>query len=202
MAKERKRSDIAAILDFAGSRKWLTYLGMLLSAVSQLLSFGPYVCIWFVARDLIAVAPNWAAAGDIARYGWWAVGFALASIVLYFAGLMCTHMAAFRTASNMRKQTTEHLMKLPLGYFDTHASGELRRVVDGCASSTETLLAHMLPDVAGSVAMVLGMLVLLAVFDWRLGVACLIAVIVSIAAMMVGPSWKEVSVTSRPSSAK
>ena len=74
MAKERKRSDIAAILDFAGSRKWLTYLGMLLSAVSQLLSFGPYVCIWFVARDLIAVAPNWAAAGDIARYGWWAYG--------------------------------------------------------------------------------------------------------------------------------
>lgn len=190
MAKERKRSDIAAILDFAGSRKWLTYLGMLLSAVSQLLSFGPYVCIWFVARDLIAVAPNWAAAGDIARYGWWAVGFALASIVLYFAGLMCTHMAAFRTASNMRKQTTEHLMKLPLGYFDTHASGELRRVVDGCASSTETLLAHMLPDVAGSVAMVLGMLVLLAVFDWRLGVACLIAVIVSIAAMMAMMSGK------------
>lgn len=190
MAKERKRSDIAAILDFAGSRKWLTYLGMFLSAVSQLLSFGPYVCIWFVARDLIAVAPNWAAAGDIAQYGWWAVGFALAGIVLYFAGLMCTHMAAFRTASNMRKRTTEHLLKLPLGYFDTHASGELRRVVDGCASSTETLLAHMLPDVAGSVAMVLGMLVLLAVFDWRLGLACLVAVVVSIGALMAMMSGK------------
>lgn len=190
MAKERKKSDIAAILDYGGSRKWLTYLGMLLSAVSQLLSFGPYVCIWFVARDLIAVAPNWAAAGSIALYGWWAVGFALAGIVFYFAGLMCTHMAAFRTASNMRKQTAEHLLKLPLGYFDTHASGELRRVVDGCASSTETLLAHMLPDVAGSVAMVLGMLVLLAVFDWRLGLACLVAVVVSIGALMAMMSGK------------
>lgn len=190
MAKERKKSDIAAILDYGGSRKWLTYLGMLLSAVSQLLSFGPYVCIWFVARDLIAVAPNWAAAGSIALYGWWAVGFALAGIVFYFAGLMCTHMAAFRTASNMRKQTAEHLVKLPLGYFDTHASGELRRVVDGCASSTETLLAHMLPDVAGSVAMVLGMLVLLAVFDWRLGLACLVAVVVSIGALMAMMSGK------------
>lgn len=190
MVRERKKSDVAAILDYAGSRKWLTYLGMLLSAASQLLSFGPYVCIWFVARDLIAVAPNWAAAGDIALYGWWAVGFALASIVLYFAGLMCTHMAAFRTASNMRKQTTEHLLKLPLGYFDAHASGELRRVVDGCASSTETLLAHMLPDVAGSVAMVLGMLVLLAVFDWRLGLSCLVAVVVSIGALMAMMSGK------------
>lgn len=190
MAKERKKGNIASILDFAGSRKWLTYVGMALSAVSQLLSFGPYVCIWLVARDLIAVAPNWTAAGDIALYGWWAVGFALASIVLYFVGLMCTHMAAFRTASNMRKRTTEHLMKLPLGYFDTHASGELRRVVDGCASSTETLLAHMLPDVAGSVAMVLGMLVLLAVFDWRLGLACLVAVVISIAALMTMMSGK------------
>lgn len=183
MAKERKKSDLAVLLGFAGSRKWLTYLGMVLSAVSQLLSFGPYVCIWFVARDLIAVAPNWTAAGNIAQYGWWAIGFALASIVVYFLGLMCTHMAAFRTASNMRKQTTQHLLKLPLGYFDAHASGELRRTVDGCAASTETLLAHMLPDVAGSIAMVLGMLVLLAVFDWRLGLACLVAVVVSLAAL-------------------
>ena len=154
-----------------------------LSAVSQLLSFGPYVCIWFVARDLIAAAPNWSEATDIAVYGWWAVGFALASIVVYFAGLMCTHLAAFRCASNIRKATSEHLLKLPLGYFDTHATGELRRIVDGCAASTETLLAHMLPDISGAVAMVAGLLVLLFAFDWRLGAACLISVIISIGAM-------------------
>lgn len=79
------------LLGFAGSCRWLTYLGMVLSAVSQLLSFGPYVCIWFVARDLIAVAPNWTEAGSIAQYGWWAIGFALASIAVYSLGLMCTH---------------------------------------------------------------------------------------------------------------
>lgn len=154
-----------------------------LSAVSQLLSFGPYVCIWFVARDLIAAAPNWSEATDIAVYGWWAVGFALASIVVYFAGLMCTHLAAFRCASNIRKATSEHLLKLPLGYFDTHATGELRRIVDGCAASTETLLAHMLPDISGAVAMVAGLLVLLFAFDWHLGAACLISVVISIGAM-------------------
>lgn len=188
MAKEKKEKKkegggIGELLAYAGNRKFLTYLGMGLSAVSQLLSFGPYVCIWFVARDLIAAAPNWSEATDIAVYGWWAVGFALASIVVYFAGLMCTHLAAFRCASNIRKATSEHLLKLPLGYFDTHATGELRRIVDGCAASTETLLAHMLPDISGAAAMVAGLLVLFFAFDWRLGAACLISVVISIGAM-------------------
>ncbi len=187
---EKKRSDVAQILDFAGDRRGLTYLGCALSAVSQLLGFGPYVCIWLVARDLIAVAPNWQAATGVATYGWWAVGFAFASIVVYFVALMCTHLAAFRTASNMRKQVSEHLLRLPLGYFDTHATGELRRIVDGCTASTETLLAHMLPDVAGSVAMVAGMLALLLAFDWRLGLACLGAVVVSFGALMTMMSGK------------
>lgn len=103
---------------------------------------------------------------------------------------MCTHLAAFRTASNMRKQTTEHLMRLPLGYFDAHATGELRRVIDGCAASTESLLAHVLPDTAGSIAMVIGMLALLFAFDWRLGLACLVPIVISICCLMTMMSGK------------
>ena len=192
MAKGSKKEGggIGELLVYAGDRKFLTYLGMALSALSQLLSFGPYVCIWLVARDLIAVAPNWSEACGIATYGWWAVGFALASIVVYFVGLMCTHLSAFRCASNIRKTTSEHLLKLPLGYFDTHATGELRRIVDGCAASTETLLAHMLPDIAGATAMVAGLLVLLFALDWRLGAACLISVVVSFCAMATMMSGK------------
>ena len=191
MAEEKKKGGgIGELLAYAGDRKCLTYLGMGLSATSQLLSFGPYVCIWFVARDLIAVAPDWDAAVGIATYGWWAVGFALASIVVYFAGFMCTHLAAFRCASNIRKATSDHLLKLPLGYFDAHATGELRRIVDGCAASTETLLAHMLPDISGAVAMVVGLLVLLGAFDWRLGAACLVPVVISFAAMATMMSGK------------
>ena len=188
--KKKEGGGIGELLAYAGNRKFLTYLGMGLSAVSQLLSFGPYVCIWFVARDLIAAAPNWSEATDIAVYGWWAVGFALASIVAYFVGLMCTHLSAFRCASNIRRATSEHLLKLPLGYFDTHATGELRRIVDGCAASTETLLAHMLPDIAGAVAMVVGLLVLLFALDWRLGAACLISVAISFGAMATMMSGK------------
>lgn len=185
MAQEQKKGGLGLrqLLAYAGSRRYLTYLGMALSAVSQLLGFGPYVCIWFAAHDLIEVAPNWQAATHIAAWGWWAVAFAFASIILYFVSLMCTHLAAFRCASNIRKATAEHLFKLPLGYFDIHATGELRRIVDGCAASTETLLAHLLPDISGALAMVAGLLVLLFAFDWRLGAACLLPVVVSLAAM-------------------
>lgn len=176
----RSKGAIGRLLSFAGPRRVLTYIGCVLSAASMLISFGPYICIWLVARDLIAVAPGWSAATGIAIYGWWAFGLSVASILLYFAGLMCTHLAAFRCASNMRKRTTDHLMHASLGYFDTHASGALRRVVDGCAAETEGLLAHKLPDTAGSVAMILGMLALFFVFDWRLGLACLASVVVSL----------------------
>ncbi len=179
----RGKGAVSRLLAFAGPRRALTYLGCALSAVSMLVGFGPYVCVWLVARDLIAVAPDWSAAAGIAAYGWWAFGLSAGSILLYFAGLMCTHLAAFRCASNMRKAATDHLMHASLGYFDTHASGALRRVVDGCAAETEGLLAHKLPDTAGSVAMILGMLALFFVFDWRLGLACLAAVVISLACM-------------------
>lgn len=176
----RKRGAVSRLLDFAGRRRALTYVGCALSAVSMIAGFGPYVCIWLVARDLIAVAPDWSAATGIGAYGWWALGFSAASILLYFAGLMCTHLAAFRCASNMRKRATEHLMHASLGYFDAHASGALRRVVDGCAAETEGLLAHKLPDTAGSVAMIAGMVALFFVFDGRLGLACLASVALSL----------------------
>ena len=181
--KEKKKSDLAVLLEFAGSYKSLTFLGLGLSAVAMVLGMAPYICIWLVARDLIAAAPNWTQASGIARYGWMAFGFAVAGIAVYFTALMCTHLAAFRTASNIRKQGMAHLMKTPLGFFDSNASGLIRNRLDGAASETETLLAHNLADIVGSVTMVISMIVLMFVFDWRMGAACLLAAVVSIAAM-------------------
>lgn len=178
-----RRLGLGYLLGFAGRKRWLLYLGCGLSAAAMLLTFGPYICIWLVARDLIAVAPDWAAAENLALYGWLAFFMAVASLVLYFCALLCTHACAFHTASNLRKACLEHLMKVQLGYFDTHASGALRRVIDGCAGSTEGLIAHKTPDTAGSIAMVLGLVVTLLVFDWRMGLACLLAAILSLACM-------------------
>ena len=181
--KEKKKSDLAVLLRFTGSYKGLTFLGLGLSAVAMVLGMLPYICIWLVARDLINVAPNWTEAAGISKYGWMAFGFAVAGIVVYFAALMCTHLAAFRTASNIRKAGMKHLMKTPLGFFDSNASGLLRNRLDGAASETETLLAHNLADIVGTVAMFLAMLVLMFVFDWRMGASCLLAAVVSVIAM-------------------
>ena len=181
--KEKKPNDLKVLLSYAGSYKGLTFLGLGLSAVAMILGMLPYICIWLVARDLIAAAPNWTQATGIARYGWMAFAFALAGILVYFAALMCTHLAAFRTASNIRRQGMQHLMKAPLGFFDSNASGLLRNRLDGAASETETLLAHNLADIVGTVAMFLAMLVLMFVFDWRMGAACLLAAVVSVGAL-------------------
>ncbi len=181
--KEKKQNDVAVLLKYAGSYKGLTFLGLGLSAAAMILGMAPYLCIWLVARDLIAAAPEWTLAAGVSRYGWMAFWFAVAGIAVYFAALMCTHLAAFRTASNIRKQGMAHLMKTPLGFFDSNASGLLRNRLDGAASETETLLAHNLADIVGSAAMVIAMIVLMFVFDWRMGAACLLAAVISVLAM-------------------
>ena len=181
--KEKKRNDLSALLGYAGNYKGLTFLGLALSAVAMALGMLPYICVWRAARDLIAVAPDWTRAEGVARYGWLAFASAVAGIAVYFAALMCTHLAAFRTASNIRKAGMAHLMKAPLGFFDANASGLLRNRLDGAAADTETLLAHNLADLVGTVSMFLSMLVLMFVFDWRMGGACLLAAVVSVASM-------------------
>ena len=181
--KQKKKSDIAALLDYAGNHRGLTFLGLGLSAVSMLLSMIPYLCIWMAARELIAAAPNWMEAQSVARYGWLAFGTAFGGIVLYFGGLMCTHLAAFRTAANIRKRGVAHVMDAPLGYFDANASGLIRGRLDAAAADTETLLAHNLADIVGTITLFIAMLVLMFVFDWRMGCACLLAAVISILTM-------------------
>jgi len=183
MAEGKKRGTVSRLLEFAGERRSLTIAGCVLSALAMAVNMVPYACVWLVIRDLIAVAPNWTEATDVAGYGWAAFGFAVGGIIVYFAALMCTHLAAFRTATNIRKRCMGHLSKAPLGYFDTHASGLLRRRIDGAASQTETLLAHNLADITGTVAMFITLLVLLFVFDWRMGAACMLAAVISIGAL-------------------
>ena len=180
---QKKKNDIAVLLDYAGNYKVLTFLGLALSAVSMLLNMAPYICIWLVARDLIAVAPYWMRAQDVTQYGWLAFAFAVAGIVLYFAGLMCTHLAAFRTATNIRKQGVAHVLKAPLGFFDSNASGLIRGRLDAAAADTETLLAHNLADIVGTITLFVSMLVMMFVFDWRMGAACLLAAVISTISM-------------------
>lgn len=176
-------NPIIRLLDFSGGYKKLTIIGCALSGINALCSIMMLVCVWFVLRDLIAVAPNWALAIQAPQYGIAAMVFALAGMIIYFAALMCTHLAAFRTATNMRKAVLRHLTKVPLGYFATHATGELRRIIEGATGLTEGVLAHRFPDFVGALVTPVAFLVVMFVFDWVLGLVCLIPIAVSAACM-------------------
>lgn len=184
MEKEKdKNNSLKVLLNYAGNYKILTFIGLILSAISMLCSMVPYICIWLVSKQLIDVAPNWTNAQNVTIYGWLAFAFAVGGILIYFLGLMCTHLAAFRTASNIRKQGVKHVTKAPLGYFDSNASGLIRGRLDAAAAETETLLAHNLADIIGTIVLFISMLIIMFIFDWRMGAACVLAAVISVIAM-------------------
>ena len=178
----KKDSEISRMFQYAGNRHWLTILGMVLAGLSTVLSMIPFVCIWFVVRDMLhaLMAGDIRLAAGSSTYAWWAVGFSVFSILLYFIALCCSHLAAFRTATNMKKAAMHHVVSLPLGYFSQNASGRLRKVIDDNAGLTENFLAHQLPDLTGAVVMPVAVLVLIFVFDWRLGLCCLVPLAISV----------------------
>lgn len=180
----RRCSPIMRLLGFSGGYGKFTIVGCVLSGVNALCSIATLVCVWFVLRDLIAAAPDWSAVPGVAGYGVAALAFALAGLAIYFAALMCTHIAAFRTATNMRAAALEHLSRAPLGYFDTHATGELRRVIEGATGLTEGVLAHRFPDFVGALAAPVAYLVVMFAIDWVMGLLCLVPIIVSAACML------------------
>ena len=191
--KGKKQSALSTLLEYAGSYKILTYLSLILSALSSVLSLMPFVFLWRIIREVLEVQPDFSRATGIVHNGWMAVLFAVLAALVYVGALVCSHGSAFRTAANMKKALMRHIARLPIGFADEMGSGKLRRIVTEVTGSTETLLAHNLPDMAGAIAMPLCMLVMLFVYDWRYGVACLIPIVLSFAAMMrmAGPAMQE-----------
>ena len=180
----KKQSNLSKLMGYAGKHRELTYLSWILSVVSALVALVPFWYIWRIIRDVLAVAPDFAQAGNIARYGWSAVLFAVISIVVYIGALMCSHLSAFRVASNIRKELMRHIASLPLGVTEKYGSGSLRRIVNTSSAATENYLAHRLPDKAGAIATPAGLLILLLAFDWRLGLLSLIPVVLGFLIMM------------------
>lgn len=180
----KKQSNLSRLLGYAGNHKYLIYASWILSAISALVSLVPYWYIWLVMREVLETAPHFENAVGLTHNGWMAVGFAVAAVLIYIAGLMCSHMGAFRIATNMRISTMEHILKLPLGVSESFGSGKLRKIVNESSAATETYLAHQLPDRSGAIATPCGLLILLFVFDWRLGVLSLLPVALGFAIMM------------------
>lgn len=172
----KKRSNLSRLTSYAGGRRILTYLSWALSAASALIALVPFWYIWRIIRDVLEASPDFSRAENITDYGWSAALFAAISIVVYIAALMCSHLSAFRIASNIRKTLMRHIAALPLGITEKYGSGKLRRIVNDSSCAAETYLAHRLPDKAGAIATPIGLLCLLLAFDWRLGLLSLIPV--------------------------
>ncbi len=181
-------------MHYAGGHKYLTYASLAMAAISAWLALIPFYNIWCIISEILEVRPNYSEAVNIGTYGWQAVGFTLLSMAVYIAALMCSHKAAFRVQANMRISMMKHIMKLPLGYVETEETGKIRKIVTESSAATETFLAHNLPDKAVSVATPIGLLTMMMIFDWRLGLICLIPSAIAFILMgtlMMGPKMAE-----------
>ena len=189
----KKQSNLSRLLDYAGTYRILTYLSWVLAAAGALLALVPFGYIWRILREVIEVAPQYENAVHVTQYGWMAVAFAVVAVLTYIAGLMCSHLAAFRIATNLRLAMVKHIATLPLGAIEQFGSGKLRRTISETAGAAETYLAHQLPDQAKAMATIAGLLTLLLAFDWRLGLLSLVPVALAFAVMtsMTGKKMQE-----------
>lgn len=179
-----KQSNLSRLMGYAGAHKILTYLSWILSVISALLALVPFWYIWRMIHDILEVSPDFSQAENITGYGWSAVFFAVLSTAVYIAALLCSHLSAFRVASNIRKELMRHITALPAGVTEKYGSGNLRRIVNTSSAATENYLAHRLPDKAGAIATPIGLLFLLLFFDWRLGLLSLVPVILGFLIML------------------
>ncbi|APM39566.1 ABC transporter ATP-binding protein [Clostridium kluyveri] len=181
----KKKSNMSKLFGYAGSFKYLTIASWVLSAVSAFVALVPFVYIWEIIKEVLKVAPDFSAADNLTHYGVMAVIFSVLSMLIYIVALMSSHIAAFRVQANIRSQAMHHIITLPLGFMDGVGSGKIRKIVDESSAATETYLAHQLPDRAGALATPVGLLAMLLVFDWRLGLLSLIPIVIAFCIMSV-----------------
>ncbi len=180
----KKQSNLSRLMGYAGAHRFLSYASWILSALSALLALVPFWYLWKIIREVLETAPDFAAAQNLVRNGWMAVLFAVLSLIIYIAALMCSHIAAFRIAARIRSDAVHHIVTLPLGFAESFGSGRLRKIINESSAATETYLAHQLPDKAAAIATPVGLLALLFLFDWRLGLLSLAPVLLGFLIMM------------------
>ncbi len=180
-------------MHYAGRHRFFTYASWLLAAVSALVALVPFWYIWKIIREVLDTAPDFSRATELVHSAVMAMLFAILSYLIYIGALMCSHLAAFRVATNLRLALTEHIAKLPLGFVDSFGSGRLRKIINDSTGATETYLAHQLPDKCAAVATPIGLLILLFAFDWRLGLLSLVPVFLGFLIMlaMTGKQMEE-----------
>ncbi len=195
MAKKEaaKQSPINRIFEYAGGYRYLLIASWVLATISGFVALVPFYFIWRLIKEVLFVSPNFAEAQNLSLYGWCAVGSAILAMIIYIGALICSHLSAFRVQANIRSGLMRHILTLPLGFMDDEGSGKIRKIVNESSAATETYIAHQLPDKCVAIATPIGLAVLLLVFDWRLGLLCLVPVVLAFLIMgsMMGENMKK-----------
>ena len=193
MAEQKTSKPTKRLFEYAENYKYLTIASWVLATVSAFIALVPFYYIWRLIKEVIRVSPDFDRAQNLSAYGWCAVGSAVLAMLIYMGGLICSHLAAFHVQATMRSRLMRHIMSLPLGFMDKDGSGKVRKIVNESSAATETYLAHQLPDKCVATATPIGLVVLLLVFDWRLGLLSLIPVVLGFAIMstMMGANMKK-----------
>ena len=181
----KKKSDLSVLMGYAGKHRVLTYLSWVLAGISAVIALVPFWYLWRIIREVLDVSPDFSQAVHISEWGWAAMGFSVLAFLVYIAALLCSHLAAFRVATNLRIAMTRHIAGLPLGFAENFGTGKLRKIINECSGATETYLAHMLPDTVTAYITPVALLVLMMVFDWRLGLLSLVPAVLAFVIMMV-----------------
>lgn len=193
MAEQKTSKPTKRLFEYAENYKYLTIASWVLATVSAFIALVPFYYIWRLIKEVIRVSPDFDRAQNLSAYGWCAVGSAVLAMLIYMGGLICSHLAAFHVQATMRSRLMRHIMLLPLGSMDEDGSGKVRKIINESSAATETYLAHQLPDKCVATATPIGLVVLLLVFDWRLGLLSLIPVVLGFAIMstMMGANMKK-----------
>lgn len=181
----KKKSDLSVLMGYAGKHRVLTYLSWVLAGISAVIALVPFWYLWRIIREVLDVSPDFSQAVHISEWGWAAMGFSALAFMVYIAALLCSHLAAFRVATNLRIAMTRHIAGLPLGFAESFGTGKLRKIINECSGATETYLAHMLPDTVTAYITPIALLVIMMVFDWHLGLLSLVPAVLAFIIMMV-----------------
>jgi ATP-binding cassette subfamily B protein IrtA len=182
MQKTKKKFVLKRFTPYMGKKKILLPLSLVLSGISAVLNILPFVLVWYITRNILS-APQAINVSNVGFYAWLAFASAIGGIVVYFGALLSSHLAAFRVEVGMQKVGMEKILAMPLGFFDKHSSGKIRKIVNDGAGTTHTFLAHQLPDMAGSVVSPIILIALIFIVDWRMGLTSLVPIILGFITM-------------------
>ncbi|MDO5714301.1 MAG: ABC transporter ATP-binding protein [Tissierellia bacterium] len=171
--KKKEPSVLQRLKPFMGKKQILFPLSLILAGVSSVVGVLPFIYIRKVIVEILESGKD-IDVKVVSNAALYALLFAVFAILIYFIALLLSHLAAFRVEIGFQKVAMERILKMPLGFYDYHSSGKIRKIVNDGATITHSFLAHNLPDLASAIITPIIILVLMYYIDWRLASACMI----------------------------